>query len=443
MSEPAYVDELQRLAEQIGNPDVDLEISMIASRHGKSESAVTADLKHVRPSGAALLQNAHDFIARFCALPSEHALVAVTLWAALTHMVKHFHTSPRLAALSPEPASGKTRLLEVLAILVANSMFSLAASPAAIFRTLADRFVTLLFDEVDATFSRKGKDDNNEDLRALLNAGYKLGASIPRCVGPRHDIVEFPVYCPVALAGLGDLPDTIMSRSVIIRMRRRAPDEHIEPFRSRQHEPEGHALRDHLADWAEEVGPAAGEAWPKLPPGIEDRPAEVWEPLIAVADAAGGAWPARARAACVELVKVAADRRASLGVRLLADLRTIFIHNEAMHTADIIERLVAGDGLEADAPWGDLRGKPITVRALASMLKPYGIHSLKVWADGRALQGYRREHLHDAWVRYLSPLPGNPEGAEGPHSERATDLPDLPYIPETRTPESAPDEVDL
>jgi hypothetical protein len=316
-------------------------------------------------------------------------------------------------------------------------MFSLNASPAAIFRTLAERQITLLFDEVDSIWSKRGRDDNHEDLRALLNAGYKTGASIPRCVGPKHEVVQFSVHSAVALAGLGDLPDTIMSRAIVIRMRRRRPDEHVEPFRSRKHEPEGHVLRERLAAWSESVGFDAGEAWPELPPGIVDRPAEVWEPLIAVADAAGGDWPAQAREACIELCKVAEDRRASLGIRLLSDLRIIFGDEDALHSGTLIERLVAGDELEADAPWGDLRGKPFTVRGLASMLKPYGAHSMKVWADGRSLQGYRREHLYDAWCRYLPPVSVQVEGVEGISSNADKTLPDLPDLPETRTAESA------
>jgi len=391
--------------------------------------------KEPRLDGAEVLDEIQVFIDRFCAFPDDHALTAVTLWAAHTHMVECFHTTPRLAFLSPEPASGKTRALEVLDLLVTAPMFSLNASPAAIFRTLAEQQITLLFDEVDSIWSKRGRDDNHEDLRALLNAGYKTGASIPRCVGPKHEVVQFSVHSAVALAGLGDLPDTIMSRAIIIRMRRRRPDEHVEPFRSRKHEPEGHVLRERLSTWAATVGNEAGDAWPKLPPGIEDRPAEVWEPLIAIADIAGGDWPARARTACIELCKVAADRRASLGVRLLSDLRIIFGDDDALHTADIMERLIAGDELEADAPWGDLRGKPLAVRGLATMLKPYGVHSMKVKVKGKSLQGYRREHLWDAWQRYLSPVSGEVEPVEPVEPsapDKTIEVPEVPEVPVPR-----------
>lgn len=389
-------------------------------------------------TGAELLNDVQSFIAKFCAFPDQHCLTAVTLWAVHAHLVTQFYTSPRLALLSPEAASGKTRVLEVLDLLVPESLFSINAAPAAIFRTLAQRQITLLFDEVDAIWTKRGQNDTHEDLRALLNAGYKRGATIPRCVGPKHDVVNFAVYAAVALAGLGDLPETLMSRSVIIRMRRRAPSECIAPFHSRQHGPIGYAIRDRLVKWAETVAKDVGASYPDLPAGIVDRPAECWEPLVAVADAAGGAWPTAARDACVALCRVAEDRRASLGVRLLADLRVIFGDAIAMHTEAILERLVAaGDELEPDAPWSDLHGKPLGKRGLASMLKRYGVSPQKVTVASRSLQGYRREHLWDVWQRYLPPMSGQAESPEFlelvPHSE----IPAVPEVPVIRPLERA------
>ena len=358
--------------------------------------------------GTRLLDDVRAFVARFVAFPLDAALDAATLWAAHAHMAAYFHTSPRLALLSPEPGSGKTRVLEVLQPLVPNAMFNFSASPAAIFRKLAKDDHTLLFDEVDAIFSKRGKDDGNEDLRALLNVGYRRGATIPRCVGPQHDVREFAVFAPTALAGLGDLPDTIMSRSIIVRMRRRAPGERVEQFRLRMHESQGAALRERLAAWSRDVGATVGEAWPDLPPGVFDRDAEVWEPLIAVADAAGGHWPTTARAACLEMLKVAADREVSLGVRLLGDLKLVFGERNAMTTAAILEALNEMD----EAPWGDLYGKKMEPRLLARMLKRYDVRSTKVKVDGRSLQGYRREDLWDSWERYLAPVTGREEPTE-------------------------------
>ena len=352
-------------------------------------------------NGDELLSDVRTFVLRFVAFPSAWCADAVALWAAHAHMVEHFHTTPRLAALSPEPESGKTRLLEILDVLTPKSMLILSPSVAAIFRKLAQQQVTLLFDKVDTIFTRRGKDDQSEDLRALLNAGYRRGASIPRCVGPRHEVQDFAVFAAVALAGIGDLPDTITTRSIVIGMRRRSAGEPVEPYRLRTNESEGHKLRDRLADWAAKVGKSAGDAWPDLPDEVADRRAEAWEPLIAIADLAGGDWPKRARVAAVADVAAYRGRAPSLGIRLLSDLRRLFGDQDAMATIAILEGLNA---LE-ESPWCELGGKPLNSRGLAMRLKQYGVTSKNVREGLSVSKGYAREDLHDAWQRYLGPHP--------------------------------------
>lgn len=360
--------------------------------------------------GAAALDDARAFIGRFCALPAEHAYTAVTLWAAHAWALDAFDSTPRLAFLSPEPGSGKTRALEVLTLLVPWPMHAVNATPAALFRSVADPATrrTILFDEIDTVFGPKAQ--AHEELRGLLNAGHRRSGVAYRCVGEgtRQEVVAFPAYAGVALAGLGQLPDTILTRSVIIRMRRRAPHEHIEPFRARIHEPEGRKLGQQLGDWAVTVAEAMAGSWPEMPPGVTDRPADVWEPLLAVADAAGGPWPDRAREACTYLVRVSANRGVSLGIRLLADLRAAFAGNRTMTTGDILAQL---HDLE-DAPWADLKGAPLDARGLAGLLAPYEVKSTKVKVSGRSLQGYRADQLADAWARYLTPT-AESEGSGG------------------------------
>lgn len=373
-------------------------------------AAIDADAPDAPDDGALVLDEVGTFLRRFVAFPSDAAAVAVTLWAAHAHLVDSAESSPRLALLSPEPGSGKTRTLEVLDLLVPRPMSVLSASPAAIFRSIADERPTLLFDEVDAIFNRRGGDDGAEDLRAMLNAGHRRGATIPRCVGPTHDVARFPVFAAVALAGLGDLPPTLMSRSVLVRMRRRAPGEPVEPFRRRLHGPEGERLRDALATWADTVAEQVGNAWPPMPAGVEDRDADVWEPLLAVADAAGEDWPQRARSACLELVKVAVSGEASLGVRLLADIRHVFTSADVsgMSTKQLLAKLHELD----EAPWGDLRGKPLDARGLAHRLRQYDArpHQFKIGNDkvrGYSVPGSDEAGggLHDAFTRYLPPHP--------------------------------------
>ncbi|MEH2527629.1 MULTISPECIES: DUF3631 domain-containing protein [unclassified Bradyrhizobium] len=222
-----------------------------------------------------------------------------------------WESTPRLAFLSPEPGSGKTRALEVTQLLVPNPIATMNATSAYLFRRCGNQDndpPTILIDEMDALFGPKAKE--NEDIRAFINSGHRRGATFGRCVvrGKIIDTEEIESYAAVALAGLGWLPDTIMSRSVVIRMRRRAPDEQVEPFRHRIHAPIGEELCGRLEGWAGAVVDAAELARPDMPIGVEDRNADMWEPLLAVADLAGGNWPKLAREAAIALIAAARAR---------------------------------------------------------------------------------------------------------------------------------------
>jgi hypothetical protein len=352
-------------------------------------------------NGADVLRTVEHFLARFVAYPTEAAKVAHTLWIAHTWLMDAWESTPRIAFLSPEPGSGKSRALEVTELLVPRPLHAVNASPAALFRKVSDEdgAPTILFDEIDTVFGPRAKD--NEDIRGMLNAGHRRGATALRCVikGKDIDVVEFPAYCAVALAGLDDLPDTIATRSVIIRMRRRAPGEVIEPFRHRLNAAEGHAIANVLGEWTASVRHTVAEAWPTMPDGIEDRNADVWEALLAVADAAGEDWPDRARVTAVTLVTASSDRGGSLGVRLLTDIRQAFTANntDKLSTTNLLDYLAALD----ESPWGDLRGKPLDGRGLSRRLARYEIKPKPLRIGEQVFKGYERNDLLDAWSRYL------------------------------------------
>ena len=181
------------------------------------------------PPLARILDTVHNFLGRFVVYPSKETHDAHVLWIAHAHVMDAWESTPRIAFLSPEPASGKSRALEVSELLVPNPVEAINVSVAYLFRKVGgeEGLPTILFDEIDTVFGPKAKE--NEETRALLNAGHRRGAVAGRCVvrGKTVETEEIPAYCAVALAGLGWLPDTILSRSVIIRMRRRAPHEKI------------------------------------------------------------------------------------------------------------------------------------------------------------------------------------------------------------------------
>lgn len=360
--------------------------------------------------GAALLNDVHAFLGRFIAYPSEHTHIAHVLWICHTHLMEAWESTPRIAFLSPEPGSGKTRALEVSELLVPRPVEAINVTPAYLFRKVgsADGRPTILFDEIDTVFGPKAKD--NEELRGLLNAGHRRGAVAGRCVvrGKIIETEEIPAYCAVALAGIGDLPDTILTRCVVIRMRRRAPDERIEAFRRRVHAPAGEALRDGLAAWGETVVDQLTEAWPEMPEGIVDRDADVWEPLLAVADAAGGDWPERARVTAVTLVTLSKVATPSIGILLLSDLRNVFGDRDVMATEAILLSLHS----IVESPWASMRGKPLNDRGLATRLRRYDIRPKVIRIGDTTHRGYSRTDLYDAWQRYLG----------APHKGSVTDV---------------------
>lgn len=361
------------------------------------EQRAIADL---HPDGAAVLHDVHAYLGRFVAYPSEHAHVAHTLWIAHAHMMDAWDSTPRIAFLSPEPGSGKSRALEVTELLVPRAVEAVNVTPAYLFRKVAgeEGRPTILYDEIDTVFGPRAKD--NEEIRGLLNAGHRKHSVAGRCVVRGKEVFteEIPAYCAVALAGLGGLPDTILTRAVVVRMRRRAPDEHVEPYRRRTNGPDAERIAARLSAWAASIEDDVTDTWPTMPSGIQDRDADVWESLLAIADAAGGNWPDRARVAAVALVAESRQSTPSLGIHLLRDLREVFGDHEAMSTDAILAALIA---LE-ESPWGDLRGKPLDSRGLGNRLRVYGARPTVIRIGDRTPRGYRRVDLHDAWSRYLS-----------------------------------------
>lgn len=362
--------------------------------------------------GAVVLDEVAAFMGQYLHLPSRHALTVLVLWATHTWASTAFYVTPRIVLDSPEPGSGKTRVLELLALLCHGAKLTLSTTTAALYRRIAaaeGEPPTVLQDEADAVFGRSNN-PQAEDLRALFNAGYKAGATVDRCEGDSKNmkVVEFPVFAPVALAGLaGKMPATITTRSVTIHMRRRAPGEHVAEFRERDAHRISDPLREMLAAWTTSHRAELADSRPTMPTGVRDRPAEVWEALLAVAEVAGGDWPDKARAACQHFVLDSDPDELSLGARLLRDVREAFGDRDTMWSVDLIAALVADD----ESEWADMWGKPLDARRLARELKRYGVKSADIKRSGAVAKGYRvdgPEGLSQAWERYL---PTEPSGS--------------------------------
>jgi len=353
------------------------------------------------PPLADLLGDVVALVRRYVVLSDAQA-DALALWLCHTHAVDAAETTPYISITSPEKRSGKTRLLEALSLLVARPWYTGRVSAAVLVRKVAGQKPALLLDESDAAF--RGEKDYAEALRAVLNAGHRRGGVASLCVkkGADFELVDFPVFGPKAIAGIGKLPDTVTDRSIPIRMKRRAPNESVARFRWCEARQEAEFVAEGLRLWAAANIQVLQDARPDIPPQLDDRAADGWEPLLAIADAAGGDWPRRAHRAALALSVGDTRDDDSLGVRLLQDIRTVFQNRQVdrLPSADIVAALV---GME-EAPWGDLRGKPLDARALAWRLRPYGIRPYVMRVGDTTPRGYARADFDDAWGRY-SPTP--------------------------------------
>jgi hypothetical protein len=371
----------------------------VTAPDSRSMPATTPDHPLTAPEdGAALLERLSGVLARYVVLPSREASDAVVLWIAASHVQPSWTYAPRLVIRAPEKRCGKSRLLDVIEGTSHRPLITVNASPAAVYRSLdTDDPPTLLIDEADTIFGAKAG-DNNEDLRGLLNAGHQRNRPALRYNAATQRIERIPTFAMAALAGIGAMPDTIEDRAVVIRMRRRAPGETVAAYRGRRDGPALRELGAELNTWLREHAEPLQDAAPAMP--VEDRAADTWEPLIAVADLAAGDWPARARHACLTLT---ADHETAedvpLRVRLLIDCRTAFGDVPALPTTALLHMLRS----DPEAPWDSYgpRGEGLTPMRLGALLREYDIRSANIrFPNGTQSKGYTRGDFLDAWQRY-------------------------------------------
>ena len=347
--------------------------------------------------GAALLDDIKAIVERYADMPAGGA-VAATLWGLWTWTVEAFSVAPNLMLTAPERESGKSRVTELLSWFVRRAKPVSDASAAAIYRGIAKDRPTLLFDEAQSFLKRKGDDP----IRGIILASFsRRFAYVERCEGDGNEVRRFDTYAAKALNGrnLARVDDMLTSRSVVIPMTRaakRLPDLRVD------RDPVGEDIRRQCRRWADDHAASLRAADPDMGARF-GRAADVWRPLYAVADAAGGDWPALARFAADALAASAATVAdgSTLGTMLLADVRAVFGDREAMQS----ESLDAALNALSERPWATLRpgDKPMTAQARGRMLAAYGIHTVEI----ERRKGYRRAQFEHAWAAYLSDNPGN------------------------------------
>jgi putative DNA primase/helicase len=345
--------------------------------------------------GAEVLNDVSIF-SRHLTLP-EGAADALALWCAFTYAFTAFFIAPRLAITSPVRC-GKTTLLRLLAMLCERVLLAANITPAAVFRTIELVRPTLLIDQADSFLEMR------EELRGVLNSGHARDGRVIRTVGDDHEPRQFSTFAPCAIAMIGRLPNTLADRSIKISMRRRMPGEKIDRLRTDQ-QSRFNELRRKLARFALDARAILENADPLMPLSLNDRDADNWRVLFAIAEAAGGDWPARAVAACAALnAGLEADEADTIGTALLKDIRAAFKQKgepEKLSSAELCQALADDEA----SPWAAFgrSGKPITPPAMARLLKRFKIAPKVLRNGAQVWRGYERGAFADAWARYLPP----------------------------------------
>jgi hypothetical protein len=370
--------------------------------HVLAQNAAGAQEKEMKPPpGSEVLDEVATYIRHFVVLTEEQAW-AMTLWTAHTYAFDCAEATPYIHVTSPEKRSGKTRLLETAEVIVKKPWLTGRVTPAVLARKIDAECPSLLLDESDAAFG--GEKEYAETLRGILNTGHRRGGKSSVCFGQGANMtyVDLSTFCPKCIAGIGKLPDTVADRSIAVVLKRRTVAETVERFRHRKAESDAAPLRERLSSWASTL--QLHDAEPSVHAQLDDRAADCWEPLLAIADAAGGDWPEKARRAAVALSGTGRDD-ASLGVRLLTDIKAIFAAREVERIRSV-ELVQALNAIE-ESPWPNLDRRGLDTSKLAQLLDAYKINPRTIrLEEGNTAKGYDRAWFADAWERYVPASPG-------------------------------------
>jgi Protein of unknown function (DUF3631) len=351
-----------------------------------------------------LLEKVIDRIRRFVVMTDDQAL-AVGLWVLHTWVLGATDTTPYLDVSSPVKQCGKTRLFEVLELLVRRPQFGANHTEATLFRSIEADRPTLLLDEIDRTFGKDAK--LYAGIVGVLNAGYRRGATIPRMVGEGKNMTvkNFAVFGPKAFAGIGQLPDTVADRSIPIRLNRKSKADRTHRFRYAAEKASAADIVEALVEWSGIVESALEGAMPDLPDELSDRQWDIWEPLVAIADLAAPQWGIEARRAAVAL-HATSYTDDSAGILALDHIRQAFDGQAEISTDDLLHALVERD----DGPWAAWWGNDVDASRtkgpatrLARLLKPFDIKPKQLWIEGGKVRGYTVEMFEKVWEIYLPP----------------------------------------
>ena len=355
---------------------------------------------HVEPAteavnGAALFDTIEAIIAKHLILP-KGAAAAIAIWVGHSWTAEAANHTPLLALLSPEPECGKSTTIKVLTRLCRNPKPASNISPAAIYYAIEEYSpLTLFIDEMDS------QPDGGEACRNILNSGHERElAYVTRTeeIGGQRQLVEFNTFCPKVVACIGKQKPTLMSRSIIVWLRRKRPKEVVVGLT--ESDGDFGAIRSSLARWAEDSLEAIRRASPRLPEAMANRSADNWRELFRIAEVISGGWQQKLTAAASALIGARKLDTATAGTLLLADIKTIF-ETERMEVLKS-ETIVGHLEKMEERPWPEWRnGKPMTPQQVAKVLEPFDIGPGQHWTDGRNVRGYALAQFLEAFSTYL------------------------------------------
>jgi Protein of unknown function (DUF3631) len=358
-----------------------------------------------------LLESVEALLRRYVVL-TDDASAIVTLWVVHVFTFYAWEFTPYLAVTSAVKRSGKSRLLEILELVLGNARAVSTAniSSASLYRLVdANPGTAVLFDEIDRIPKEKA-----EELWGLINSGWRLGGKVHRQTGARGDVLRsFSTFSPKVLAGIGQpLPDTTADRSLPVRMERRLAGERVDRLRLRRAEAEIAPLRELLAAWAEVAREQLAAAEPLFPTGMtNDRLMDVAEPLFAIADVEGGDWPARIRRAVMATedvgVQIAEEELSVMALRHLYGAITETGEDRITTDAALAYMIRQDDG-----PWAEWWGEKVDAgkaigpaRRLRRYLERFdNVKPKQIRFGDVSLKGYELTPVLEAVNRYLPHL---------------------------------------
>ena len=352
----------------------------------------------VTQQGTELVADVETFITRYVVLP-DAARLPLALWSIATHVFASFDCFPYLALLSPVKRSGKTRCLEVLELLCCHPRRITAPTEAALFRMIQNMKPTLLLDEMESLTQKDS--ERARWINGLLNAGHRQGATVPRCEGNSHQLVEFSVFCPKALAAIRKLPDTILDRAVVVWMQRRKANEKVGRFRFSRAKAEAGEILKKLQSVLEDIRPHIAQAYLESPDlaFLSDRDEECYAGLFSLCSLLAPTRLPSLKRDALKLTesKAGDDIDDSLSLRLLSDVKSVWPDGQGgTLTRDLLQRLREIE----DAPWAEERA--LNPRKLARILRPFRIFPREVRIGEIHGKGYLRDEFEAVWGRYLA-----------------------------------------